>query len=143
MIGWAAYARIDFMKRALSTGLALATLGIALLACGNDGAPPIESTTSWVTSGRRVAYWNGTSYGAECANDTLCGGTAGSCCLGGACSPKGWCSPRCESDAECPAGFFCVDHGERRCFYGCANDQTCANGFVCDDKNGRKTCRYK
>src|SRR3989442_848478 len=94
---------------------AVAVLMIA--GCGGDGS---TSSTGSNNGERPVADFNGVPYGATCSSDTDCGGQTDSCCTGGKCSAAGWCSPKCQSDKDCPNGFFCVDHDGTRCFSACA-----------------------
>ena len=90
-----------------------------------------------------VAELNGVPFGATCSSDSECGGAADSCCTGGKCSAAGWCSPKCQSDKDCPGGFFCIDHDGTRCFSACADDRDCPTDFICEDKNDHLTCRFK
>ena len=89
---------------------------ISLGGCGDDDDGPGR--------GDILVIESGIEYGSACIEDDDCGDVAGGaeCCTGGKCSPDGWCSPRCESDQDCPEGFFCVDHDGTRCFMGCADD---------------------
>ena len=104
-----------------------------VFSCGDDGN----------AVGRPVEEHDGVLFGASCEVDDDCGGASDSCCTGGKCSPQGWCSPRCESDRDCPATFFCIDHSGTRCFSACDDDRDCPAGFICEEKSGHKTCRYK
>jgi hypothetical protein len=113
----------------------MALFASLLVACGDDGASG---------SGERpVTELDGVPYGAECSGDAECGGDKDSCCTGGKCSPDGWCSPECETDNDCPDGFFCISHSGTRCFVGCEDDRDCPDGFICEDKDDRLTCRFK
>lgn len=107
-------------------------LSVVAIGCGDDDS-----------AGRPTEEQGGVLFGAACAEDDDCGGKADSCCTGGKCSPQGWCSTRCETDRDCPSGFFCIDHSGTRCFSACDDDRDCPAGFVCEDKNDHKTCRYK
>jgi hypothetical protein len=93
--------------------------------------------------GRPVTEFDGVPYAAICDSDDDCGGQSDSCCTGGKCSAEGWCSPRCNSDQDCPEGFFCIDHSGTRCFSACSDDRDCPTDFVCEDKSGHRTCRHK
>jgi hypothetical protein len=107
----------------------------SLFGCGDDGT---------LAEGERpITEFEGVPYAATCDGDQDCGGEEDSCCTDGKCSPDGWCSPRCESDQECPEGFFCIDHSGSRCFSGCEDDRDCPASFICEEKSGHKTCRYK
>jgi hypothetical protein len=92
---------------------------------------------------RPVTTFNGVPYGATCDGDASCGGQQDSCCLNGKCSAEGWCSPRCESDQDCPDGFYCIDHSGTRCFSACEDDRDCPTDFICEEKSGHRTCRFK
>ena len=109
---------------------------VLLAACGDDDDGFIE---------RPDVVEGGITYGATCAEDDECGDVAlgAECCTGGKCSPDGWCSPRCESDQDCPEGFYCIDHDGTRCFVECADDRDCPLDWTCEEKNDRFTCRYK
>ncbi|MEO7596697.1 MAG: hypothetical protein ABI134_36160 [Byssovorax sp.] len=124
---------------------AIAVLMIAgcgmVAGCGSDGS---TSTTGGSVNGERpVAELNGVPFGATCSSDSECGGAADSCCTGGKCSAAGWCSPKCQTDKDCPGGFFCIDHDGSRCFSACADDRDCPTDFICEDKNEHLTCRFK
>ncbi len=110
---------------------------LAAAACGDDDTPGFED--------RPATRVDGVEYGSECAEDDDCGdvGLGAECCTGGKCSPDGWCSPRCESDQDCPEGFFCIDHDGTRCFMECADDRDCPLDWQCEDKSDHFTCRYK
>lgn len=108
---------------------------VAVASCGGGGGS--------VSADRPVIDFQGIPFGDTCRVDEDCGGLADSCCTGGKCSPAGWCSPKCESDQNCPADFFCVDHDGKRCFAACVDDRDCPIDFICEDKDGHHTCRYK
>jgi hypothetical protein len=115
-------------------------LGFALLStlawgCGDSGTSSAGE--------RPVTDFNGVPYASTCESDQDCGGAVDSCCSGGKCSPDGWCSPRCDTDNDCPDGFYCIDHDGTRCFSACEDDRDCPTDFICEDKSGHKTCRYK
>lgn len=129
------------MRKLFATA-ALTIAGCGMIAgCGSDGS---TSTTGGSVNGERpVAELNGVPFGATCSGDSECGGAADSCCTGGKCSAAGWCSPKCQSDKDCPGGFFCIDHDGSRCFSACADDRDCPTDFICEDKNDHLTCRFK
>lgn len=105
-------------------------------ACGDDEASFEDRPATRV---------DGVEFASECAEDEDCGdvGAGAECCTGGKCSPDGWCSPRCESDQDCPEGFFCIDHDGSRCFMECADDRDCPLDWECEEKNDHFTCRFK
>lgn len=123
----------------------LFVLAVLMIAgCGSDSATGTTATTGGSVDGARpVTDFNGVPFGATCSGDSECGGQADSCCTGGKCSAEGWCSPKCQTDKECPVGFFCVDHDGTRCFSECADDRDCPTSFICEEKSGHLTCRFK
>ena len=125
---------------------AVATLsGLLLGACGGDDGPADTGTTAATGGGqsRPITPFGDVPFGSECDGDVDCGGEEDSCCSGGKCSPEGWCSPKCDSDQDCPVGFFCVDWDGKRCFASCEDDRDCPTDFICEEKNEHRTCRYK
>ncbi len=119
-------------------------LAVAVLMIAGCGSNESTGTTGGSVNGERpVATLNGVPFGATCGGDSECGGQKDSCCTGGKCSAAGWCSPKCQSDKECPIGFFCVDHDGSRCFSECADDRDCPTDFICEEKSEHLTCRFK
>lgn len=112
---------------------------LMFVGCGGGGS----SSGGSIDGARPVTDFEGVPFGATCGSDADCGGQADSCCTGAECSMAGWCSPKCQSDQDCPDGFYCIDHAGTRCFSACADDRECPTGFVCEEKSGHLTCRYK
>jgi hypothetical protein len=75
---------------------------------------------------------NSTSVGAACTADNQC---QHQCLIDDRHFPGGMCTLPCATDANCPAGSFCIEQSSGICVAGCHVDADCTGfgrGFVCD-----------